>query len=213
MVYKTVGLCFCNCDYANSFGEIFNLENIYNYRKKCPAFLCKDQLKNFLFVYGCMPGNLSPIMIKRDTFEVMGFFNSSFSYAGDFEFIFRASKFFDFVYIKNPFLAVRRHETQASIHLGVMSLASDLIPIYNELINSVNIKKPKLHLKLFLNENVGRRFAYSAFLRLFVLDLKSFNLILKMFHGGFNFWVSAIFVFLTLNGRIKYFRINEKSFR
>jgi glycosyltransferase involved in cell wall biosynthesis len=208
-----IGLSFSEFDYTDDFSRINKLENRYKYRLKLPNLFHTQKLSNYLFVYGCITGNLSPIMIKKDAYLEIGKFNQDFQFAGDFDFITRLSQTYNFYFNKIPMLAIRRHQQQASNTLGSYVRFDDIKIIYMKLLSRIQINKSPFYIRLSLNEQIGRQFAYLALIRLVHLDFKNFLLLKSKFSGIFNFMYSFIFIFITFNGKFKIFKISEKSFR
>lgn len=196
------GIVFSEFDYTTENGEIAPLEAKHNYRKEWPEEIPKSIATNYLFVFGCMPGNLSPVMLKKDAYKATGPFQQELSFAGDFDYWARLGINYDLLFIKEPLLAVRRHSNQASNQISVVELFSNLKVIYKFLLNRIVLKRKRAS-KLYLNEYIGKQFAYLAIKFFFKGQFKLACRIINEFQSPFNFVISFVFMLLTINGRIK----------
>jgi glycosyltransferase involved in cell wall biosynthesis len=203
-------LSFCQFDVIDEQNEIFPLESRYNYRLDWPEQMTDLEVKNALFYFGCMPGNLSTIMFSSNLIKNNCFFNAKFKYAGDFEFLFRAADFGGFSFVKSPMICVRRHSNQASITLGYHSKFRDLLTIYKEQINRVFVTVPIFLKILLIHERVIGPFVYQS-IRSFTLR-PSFSRTSSGLNIPFSSGILSIFlIVLTLNNRVRIF--GQRCFR
>ncbi len=208
-----IGLVFSQFDFINEKDEIKRLESKFNYRLEWPDFFNRSTALLHLFFYGCMPGNLSPVMLRSTVIKEVGFFNPSYPYAGDFEYWIRVAEKYPFYFIKKTGLAIRRHPTQASKTIGNNILLHDLNRIYGNLSYKLFQYNSKIEIFLFLNESIGRQFAYSILKNIFRFNFKEAIYTFKEFSGLFNFWISFLFIFFTFNGRLKLSHLYGKCFK
>lgn len=139
--HPEAGLCFSNFDSIDKQNNVQSLERKHDLRKSWPSIIPIHQTANYLLAYGCMPGNLSPVMLRRTTITAIGLFDQNFSFAGDFEYWSRCAGFCAFAYNAQPYLAIRRHEHQASRNLSIKDLQRDYLSIYNNLLAKSSLKK------------------------------------------------------------------------
>lgn len=133
-----LGMVFSQFEVINEISFRSELEKIHNERFEIPNYIYKKESWKYFLTYGCMPGNLSPVMIKRDVVNKIGPFNPELKYAGDFDFWARLSSYYDIFFNKSVTLLVRRHDYQASKTISQIQLIEDRIKIYNNLIENAN---------------------------------------------------------------------------
>lgn len=96
------------------------------------------------FYYGCIPGNLSTVCVRRDVLNEVGLFNESYSVAGDFEMWTRICRRRKLGVIHQRLIRLRFHSGQLSRHSasGVrfveesQRIRSKLLPLLPEQIQS-----------------------------------------------------------------------------
>lgn len=89
-------------------------------------------------VFGCMPGNLSPVMLRRDAWRGCGGFRDDLTYAGDFEFWIRLSRRYPIVYSGETLVEVRTHANRASHVLNRrLELITEEAPLWRDLLASL----------------------------------------------------------------------------
>jgi glycosyltransferase involved in cell wall biosynthesis len=209
--YPEAGLVFSQFDVINEQGLIYPLASKYNVRKHWPSFIHQQQAINYLLVYGCMPGNLSPVMVRKNLYVKVRPFDQSFPYMGDFEYWIRASNYCGFAYQVKPNLAVRDHKKQASKTLSLEVYILDKNRIYKALYEKNTLKKSNFFLKCFINQEAGVLQLYLTIRALFtkgVLKKQSLHLLNR---SPFNLIISFIFLFLTINGRLKLLSVSNKE--
>jgi glycosyltransferase involved in cell wall biosynthesis len=154
---------------------------------------------------GCIAGNLSPVMVRREAVAEVGAFNASMKYAGDFEYWMRlALAGYGYVYVSDTLLAIRQHPGQASHNLAKRTLLREQTEIYRQLLKEHTVKKSNRYCRWYLNQQVGvmhlrlmwKSASWVAYAR--SLNTYPFNL----------FIVLVLFVF-SLNGRFQLLKITE----
>lgn len=210
---KDIGLVFSQFDYIDFKNQINNLESRFDFRFRWPDYFTKKNAQLYLFRYGCLPGNLSPVMLKSIVFEDIGFFDQKYPYAGDFEYWTRVSEKYSFYFLKSSGLAIRRHSNQASKILGNNILLNDLKRIYEKLALNMLENNSKIKVKIYVNELIGRQFAYGILKNILTFNFTKALNTLQVFNGIFNFWISLFFVFITVNGRFQITNLYGKSFK
>lgn len=195
---EKVDLVFCQADWCDESSLVFKKNahlNIFNDSQ----VLYRENLNNYLIRFGCMPGNLSPVMIRRSTFEKVGFFDESLPFAADFDYWCRVASISSFYYIKHSNVCLRKHKSQASVTIGIKQLVLDRINIYTVLLNKSKNKVQRIINILYLNQTVGSNQLYQ------LIRSKNFKFIINSYQYPFNFILSFLFLLFTLNGRIIYF--------
>jgi glycosyltransferase involved in cell wall biosynthesis len=89
-------------------------------------------------VFGCMPGNLSPVMLRREALLECGGFRGDLTYAGDFECWVRLVRRHPAVYSGEPLLDVRTHPARASHMLNRrLELIGEEAPVWRGLLEGI----------------------------------------------------------------------------
>ncbi len=161
---------------------------------------------------GCLPGNLSPVMLRKKAIEKIGGFNEDFIYAGDFEYWVRLSlKGFDYVYNSACLLAVRVHPERASQTLPYSEYIKENSLVYQQLLHYQTIKKSLWKIKAYINEKNGIRLFKGLLQRTKEnnqLNISKFRLLNQ---PPFNLFLIFFLLFFSLNGRLKLFGIDEET--
>ncbi|TAK37245.1 MAG: glycosyltransferase [Saprospiraceae bacterium] len=210
--YPSAVFVYAQCDVIDERGDIkapcANPGTPGNHYLLVPA----PKAINCFFKYGCLPGNLSTVMMRRKLYEELGPFNVNYPYAGDFKYWVDAILRHDFVINLVPLLNVRNHEKQASQILGAGQWTADTTPIYNTLLDHLNIRKSRLYARLFINENFGVQSFY-AILKAALLkqELARLTELSALHKRPFNLWLIALLFLITLRQRIRLFKLEEIS--
>lgn len=195
-----VGMVFCQVDWCDSNSKIFkrnahrvisNKPEKFNYHKAQWEFL------NF----GCIPGNLSPVMIKNELLKTIGLFDPNLKFASDFDYWQRVSLKYKIYHLPNSNLILRKHKNQASVTLGIEQLIYDRSIIYQKLIERIDSRFHYMITKLYLNQTIGSNHVYH------ILKQKKLDVFFKIKSYPFNYFISFIFLILTINGRLIFFNI------
>ena len=163
---------------------------------------------NYFFAYGCLPGNLSPVMIKKEVLDKVGPFNIDYQYAGDFEYWIRIGNYFDLLQIREPNLMVRHHLNNASTQLGFLTYFRDIKRIQSALFLNNSIAISTWYKSLYVNQYILRRylsFIYSS------RSVRS-NLWEIFDHKPYKILYAVIVFLITLNGKIP-LKIEEEKLK
>lgn len=197
-----IGMSFCQVDWCDNKSIIFKHNAHKQISKNELVIKVRDSLWYFLN-YGCIPGNLSPVMIKRDVINKIGYFKSSLKFASDFDYWIRLSNKFDILYLPKSNLVLRKHTLQASEKLSILQLINDRQFIYSDLLKKIKGRLNLFIVKLYLNQIIGSNHVYHLFKN------KHFKYLLTKKSYPFNNFISCVFLILTLNGRLKYFSLKK----
>lgn len=204
---KSLGMVFSQFDSVNENDYIFPLEKRYNDRLEIPNLLPSKLSQLYFLIYGCMPGNLSPVSLRRSVFSNIGYFNKNLKFAGDFDFWIRVAKSYDLYFDKKVSLLVRRHNVQASKSLSYDNLINDTTKIYKELLKELGDNK-KHKIIRYLNYEIGTQYLHH-YIRNFIFEGKiSFKLGLL---NKLPFNLYTIFIFYILSVNRKLYRVDKLS--
>jgi len=94
-----------------------NSEIVNDLVEKGIGQISKKELGNYLFVFGCLPGNLSTVMVAKYAIIAEGLFDTSMNYASDFNMWIRLSRNSGLAINYEGLLLLRTHDNQASFTL------------------------------------------------------------------------------------------------
>lgn len=193
---ESVGMVFSSFDVINENGLNVNEDVNFTFRPHEDRLIKPEEATDLFIKFGCLPGNISPVMLRRSIFAIIGMFDENLPYAGDFEFWVRLSKTWDIFYLHNPGLQVRRHDNQASRTISNRQLFLDLVHIYRNLLES--IPKEQLNSRIhYINRKVGSSFIHHTWISLLKGNSHLKNLIERwrdMQQYPFNaFWASTYY--------------------
>jgi glycosyltransferase involved in cell wall biosynthesis len=199
--YTDAGMVFSNFDIEDDKGK-HALEQRYNYKNLYPERIDTATATKLFFSYGCLPENLSPVMIKREVINSLGVFDTRNLYVSDFKYWIQVSKNYNLIYNKLPSLIVRRHGKQASHELGFDTWVTESFSVYSCLYRTLQESTPDFKLLIVSNSLLGRQYWY-GFLKNIITRFKFPKYDIRiLFTAPNNVILSCLFIVLTLNGRV-----------
>src|SRR5262249_32094367 len=106
--HPEIGMAFCKCTVINEVSlelyktALFDLPNIM------PPGLC---LQHLLY-HGCLPGNLSTVMVRSSALQAAGLFDTTFRIGGDYDLWTRICTDFPMGVIHQYLIRLRLHNSQ-----------------------------------------------------------------------------------------------------
>jgi len=197
---RDVGMVFSQVDWCDSNSKIIK-RNAHRVISKKPEKFDYQKLQWEFLNFGCIPGNLSPVMITKELTKTVGLFDPNLKFASDFDYWQRISLKYKIFYIPNSNLILRKHLDQASETLGIEQLIYDRSIIYHKLIERIDSRLHYLVAKLYLNQTIGSNHVYH------ILKNKKLSIFFRIKSYPLNYFISFLFLILTINGRIKFFSI------
>ena len=173
-------------------------------------FVPQQKATNLFFKYGCLPGNLSTVMLRNNVIKEQGLFSENYPFVGDFKYWVDITKKHGFAIVRPPMLAVRTHSKQASHTMGGVKWIEEVLPIYRELYQEINIGKSRRLPRLFINEKMGVQGLY-IILRSFVLSKKPALLkkLRLLNQAPFKLSLIVVLFIVTLRQKIKFFQLDN----
>ena len=156
---RDVGMVFCQVDWCDSDSKIIK-RNAHRIISNTPEIFDYQKLQWEFLNFGCIPGNLSPVMITKELIKNIGLFDTNLKFASDFDYWQKISLKYNIFYIPNSNLILRKHLHQASETLGIDQLIYDRNIIYNKLIERIDSRFYYLIAKLYLNQTIGSNHVY-----------------------------------------------------
>jgi len=105
-----LGFCYCNRDEIDGQGRLMPPVET----DATPAIVLPLLATQLMFYWGCLPGNISVVMIKKETLQEMGGFDSNFYQTADFDLWVRISEKYSIGCIREPLVLIRCHSEQFS---------------------------------------------------------------------------------------------------
>lgn len=165
------------------------------------------------FKYGCLPGNLSAVMIRRRLLEANGFFEEKLRYASDFKYWVTATRHGGMAVSMEPLFEVRRHVGQASRVLGADLWMKESVPIYRHLYQQLPAHLQNWKTRMYANEHFGQH-AFVAMLKQLMTNRKGLNpgAFASLNQPPFRLHWIFLLVLLSLRNRIGWFKLSEVDF-
>jgi glycosyltransferase involved in cell wall biosynthesis len=108
-------------------------------RQRTPE-LAGEKISALLFwFYGCLPGNISTVLLRREAWEKAGRFTTGRQQAPDFEMWVRISEYFDIGFIQEKLIELRDHSLQLS------RLGFEQLTVIEEELEVIQALRAKLH--------------------------------------------------------------------
>ncbi len=166
-----------------------------------------------LFKYGCLPGNLSAVMIRRQLLEVNGFFEEELRYASDFKYWAAATRHGGMAVCMEPLFEVRRHSKQASRVLGADLWLQEAAPIYHDLYERLPQELKNWKTRMYANEHFGQN-AFLAVIRQVLIDHR-FSSLKNLHHlqqPPFSLPAILFLTLFSLRNTVSLFKMPEVDF-
>ena len=108
--HPTIGMSFCKTIMTDANGTETHRGAVGDLAECLPPRLTMQ----YLFYYGCIPGNLSTVCARKDCVDAVGRFDESFRVAGDYELWTRLCQRYDLGVIHQHLVRLRSHSRQLS---------------------------------------------------------------------------------------------------
>jgi len=106
----SIGMSFCKCVTIDKTGQSTGQWAIDD----LPPLLHPAMSLQLLYYYGCIPGNLSTVCVRRSALEQCGVFDETFTVSGDYELWTRICRQMDLGVVQQRLIRLRAHEGQLS---------------------------------------------------------------------------------------------------
>lgn len=200
--YPEAGMGFCN--YFTSFP---NEDEVAQDTRT--MLLPAQYFINSMFLHGCLPGNLSPVILKRECIDKLGYFDEHFKYCGDHEYWIRFAKEFNACYSYKKSMVVRTHDKQASSTLPFAIKVEETIKNYQELIRINTIRETRFRKWLYINEKWGVQFFKIIIKNIVKGRVNYFKTLKNLQNDVFNLPLIALLSVVTLGNKLKWIKIKE----
>ena len=135
--HPEAGMVFCHFHPIDERGEIIDPHWAPRGFAGVPRYITPKRAPRLFAAFGCMPGNLSPVMLRAAVFRAVGDFDPQLSYVGDFEYWIRLSRRHPLVFNPEKLMGVRRHPGQGTNTLNRrFQVLRQEIPLWQHLIEA-----------------------------------------------------------------------------
>ncbi len=109
-LHTKIGIAFCKHKIINEFNEIL----ITSVFQDLPEVMEPELSIQHFFYHGCIPGNLSTVIVKKECIIKAGFFDESFKLSGDYDLWSRITKDVPMGVIHKQLIRLRNHPKKLS---------------------------------------------------------------------------------------------------
>lgn len=104
---------------------------------RLPDVFDVGEAHKYFLKFGCIPHNLSPVMLRKAVFNTLGYFDGKKPYAGDFFFWVRLNSVYSIRFVNYKAVNLRAHSMRASNTLSRLSLINEESSIYSYLLTQL----------------------------------------------------------------------------
>jgi glycosyltransferase involved in cell wall biosynthesis len=127
--HPTAGMIYCDFYGIDAAGKRNGREQLQQETRKRTPEMANSRMSALLFfIFGCLPGNISTVMLRRQAWEKVGGFLEGRLHSSDYDLWVRVSEFFKIGFIREKLIELRDHPLQTSA-----SNAKNLICIEEDL--------------------------------------------------------------------------------
>ncbi|MBF0289797.1 MAG: glycosyltransferase [SAR324 cluster bacterium] len=135
--FPKAGMVFCRFQSINAAGNIAPQNFDPRMFSEIPPLIPVEHSFRFFTAFGCLPGNISTVMLRKESFLEVGKFNENLPYVGDFEYWVRLGKQYPITFNSDKLVLVRGHKKQGGHVLNKnLELLQQEIPLWISLIHS-----------------------------------------------------------------------------
>jgi len=133
--HPEAGMVYCDFFSVDSAGNRTGHERLFDpQRLRTPAIAGPELSALLFFCFGCLPGNVSTVMLRRDAWEKVGGFLEGIQQAPDYEMWIRLSQSFPVGFIRHKLIELRDHPLQlGKAGQKQMTTTEEELPIFHEL--------------------------------------------------------------------------------
>ena len=185
----TIGFVYSQAHAINSRGTVISRVNGEGH-----CIIPKEQLPRHFFLWGCIPGSLSTVMLTKTAWIKNGRFREDLKFGGDFDYWIRLAENFDLGVNFEPTAYIRVHDESASSTLLATQYVKDMMVNYKVIYDRFEfpVVKKYIYLNAFVSSsNLVRlirdiqRGRISVF-SIFMLSGHPFSLFLAIFFIVFS---------------------------
>jgi glycosyltransferase involved in cell wall biosynthesis len=155
----SAGMMYCNFTLIDSQGRRTEGETKYLGQYRRTPTLAPPELSALLFfAFGCLPGNISTVMLRRDAWKSVGGFWEGKQQAPDYDMWVRVSEAWDVAFLDKPLVELREHEHQLGrAGQKLMTTIAEEFRVVDALHDRLRHLIPDREWRRFWRDNRGRQ--------------------------------------------------------
>ena len=198
-----VGMVYCNFLSIDPLGKPTGGEEEFRVQRDLTPIRAGSKISAALFLsFGCLPGNISTVMLRKSAWEKVNGFLEGMQQSPDYDMWLRISGIFDVGYIDRKLIELRDHPLQLS-KVGQKQLSTILeeLPIYYEMIKRLGASELDINILRFWRHHRGREHIHWMARAILAGKIKT------AYQGWRNIrkyqqpWMQLMFWLLSFNGR------------
>jgi len=202
--HPSVGMMYSDFFAIDAEGKRTGAESLYcNQRARTPE-VAKPQLSALLFwCYGCLPGNISTVMLRRAAWEKVGRFLTGYQQAPDYDMWVRVSECYDVGFIREKTIELREHSLQLGrVGQKQMTTIEEELPVLVRLEERLRGVLSKDELRRGWVMERGRQHVHWVVKALLRGDFEAMTRGWKAIKAYGQPWSQALFWLVSVNGRL-----------
>jgi glycosyltransferase involved in cell wall biosynthesis len=163
--HPEAGMVFCHFHPLDEHGEVIDPDYAPRGLADVPRYISPRRAPRLFAAFGCMPGNLSPVMLRASAYRAIGEFDPQLPYAGDFEYWIRLSRRYPLLFNPEKLMGVRHHPERGSHMLNRrFQLLGQEIPLWQDLIETAFTPEERARAEVYVTRIRGVQYLH-GFLR------------------------------------------------
>lgn len=157
--WPKAGLYYCSFYQIDSKGARTGHEQLFEGCRRRTPDLAENKLSALLFYcYGCLPGNISTVMLRKEAWEAVGGFQEGFQQSPDYDMWIRISDHFPVAFLREKLVEVRCHAGQLSgVGMREMTTVEQELSIFQMLRQRLDGVVSDRELEKFWRQQRGRQ--------------------------------------------------------
>jgi glycosyltransferase involved in cell wall biosynthesis len=202
--HPSVGMMYSDFFSIDADGKRTGKELLYrNQRVRTPE-VAKPQFSALLFwFYGCLPGNISTVMLRRAAWENVGRFSTGYQQAPDYDMWVRVSEFYDIGFICEKTTELREHSLQLGrVGQKEMTTIEEELPVLDQLQKRLTGVLSRKELRRGWVVERGRQHVHWIVKALLRGDFEATTRGWKAIKAYGQPWSQVLFWLVSMNGRL-----------
>ena len=202
--HPSVGMMYSDFFAIDAEGKRTGKESRYcNQRARTPE-VAKPQVSALLFwCYGCLPGNISTVMLRRAAWEKAGHFSTGYQQAPDYDMWVRMSECYDVGFISEKTTELREHSLQLGrVGQKQTTTIEEELPVLDRLQKRLTGVLSKEELRRGWVVERGRQHVHWVVKALLRGDFEAMTRGWKAIKAYGQPWSQVMFWLVSVNGRL-----------
>ncbi len=160
--HPRAGMIYCDFASISAAGERTGSDRRYEAQRDRTPTLADPPLSALLFFcFGCLPGNISTVMLRHDVWEQAGGFREDLEQAPDYDMWLRVSEFAQVGFVREKLIELRDHPLQMSkVGQRRLTTIDEDLMVFKELRRRLNGSVTQREFMGFWRHHRGRQHAH-----------------------------------------------------